>query len=102
IHAVGPVWRGGEEGEAEQLASAFSTSLAVARDNNCRSIALPALSTGVYGYPWEQAAEITLSAAIDFLQREGVPELVRFVLYPAPLYHVFEETLYRLIRAASE
>jgi len=60
IHAVGPVWRGGDADEAELLAAAYRNSLSLAREHGVRSIAFPAISTGVYGFPREQAARIAL------------------------------------------
>ena len=68
IHAVGPVWSGGKRGEAELLAGAYRRSLELAVENGCRSIALPALSTGAYRYPMDQAARVALATAIDFLR----------------------------------
>lgn len=62
VHAVGPVWRGGDAGEAALLARCYRTSLALAADAGARSIAFPAISTGVYGYPKEAAAEVALAA----------------------------------------
>lgn len=76
IHAVGPVWRGGAHGEPDLLASAHRRALEVAQGLGCRTVALPALSTGIYGYPVEQAAPIAVAAA------EAVEELfdeIRFV-----------------------
>ncbi|MFT4050224.1 MAG: macro domain-containing protein [Solirubrobacterales bacterium] len=63
IHAVGPVWRGGEDGEAETLASAYENSIRLAAELGCRSIVLPALSTGIFGYPLELAAPVAVDAA---------------------------------------
>jgi len=96
IHAVGPVWSGGNQGEAEQLAGAVRRSLELAVEHDCRSIALPALSTGAYRYPMDQAARVSLSTAIDFLKEHGKPELVRFVLFDAGAYGVFAAALEEL------
>ena len=76
IHAVGPVWRGGTSGEPEQLASAYRSSLALAAEHRLRSIAFPAISTGIYGYPLDLATDI----AVVTVRREG-PRL-------PPLEHV--------------
>lgn len=69
IHAVGPVWSGGERGEDELLASAYRRSLEVAAELDCRAIAFPALSTGVYGYPAERAAPVAVAAARELEDR---------------------------------
>ncbi len=86
IHAVGPVWKGGGAREAELLASAYRRSFELALETGCRSIALPALSTGAYGYPMDQAARIALTTAVEFLQTHGQPQRVRFVLFDAGAY----------------
>ena len=97
IHAVGPVWHGGDRGEPELLAGAFRRSLELAAESDCRSIAFPALSTGVYGYPMDRAARVALSTAIDFLKQHSRPELVRFVLFDAGAYGAFAAALEELI-----
>lgn len=68
IHTVGPVWYGGNQGEPELLRNAYENSLAIAREKQLKSIAFPAISTGVFGYPKEEAAEIAVSTALEFLR----------------------------------
>ena len=81
IHTVGPVWRGGEEGEDELLADAYTNSLKVAVLNKLRTIAFPSISTGAYGYPVEKASRVAIKAVKRFLKAEdGLDELV-FVLF---------------------
>ncbi|HVU87596.1 MAG TPA: macro domain-containing protein [Pirellulales bacterium] len=92
-HAVGPVWRGGTAGEAELLAGAVRRCLELAVENDCRSVALPAISTGVYGYPLADAARVSLSTVIEFQRDAARPELVRFVLFGDDAMRVFAETL---------
>jgi O-acetyl-ADP-ribose deacetylase (regulator of RNase III) len=92
-HAVGPVWGGGHKGEPELLASAYRRCLELAVEHNCDSIAFPAISTGVYGYPVDLAAETSLGVARDFLLKAGRPSLVRFVLFDAGTYGAFARVL---------
>jgi O-acetyl-ADP-ribose deacetylase (regulator of RNase III) len=96
IHAVGPVWQGGDQGEPEMLASAHRRSLELAVENGCGGIAFPALSTGAYGYPLEKAARVALQTVIDFLNERGRPDLVRFVLFDEPAYEAFAAALEEL------
>jgi O-acetyl-ADP-ribose deacetylase (regulator of RNase III) len=87
IHTVGPVWRGGAHGEAELLASCHRRSVEIARGLGCRTIAFPAISTGIYGYPIAEAAEIAVGAI-----REAIAppvDLVRFVLFNDDAYVAF-------------
>jgi O-acetyl-ADP-ribose deacetylase (regulator of RNase III) len=82
IHAVGPVWRGGGQGEAGLLASAYRASLELAAQHGLRTVAFPSISTGAYGYPVEQAARVALRAVADALASLPIEE-VRFVLFSA-------------------
>jgi O-acetyl-ADP-ribose deacetylase (regulator of RNase III) len=91
IHTVGPVWRGGDEDEAELLASCHRRALELAAELGCSSVAFPAISTGVYGYPVELAAPIAIAAARE-AQRPPV-ELIRFVLFSEDHRDVFERAL---------
>lgn len=101
IHAVGPVWHGGHQGEPDLLSAAYRQSLQLAMENGCRSVALPALSTGAYGYPMDEAARIAVSTAIDWLQSNRQPELVRFVLFGEGAYGAFAAALERLTSPGS-
>ena len=93
FHAVGPVWRGGMRGEPELLSAAYEACLELATERNCRSIAFPAISTGVYGYPIDLAAERSLRTIRDFLVLRKTPELVRVVLFDSGAYSAFQRAL---------
>lgn len=95
IHAVGPIWRGGQQGEAEQLAGAYHESLRLALEHGCASVAFPAISTGVYGYPIEKAAPVILTTLKDALRTHPHLE-VRLVLYDRGTLGLFERALERL------
>ena len=70
IHTVGPVWHSGHKGEAEVLASCYRRVLEIARENNLRTVAFPSISTGVYGYPFEQAAAIAVATVNEVIDAE--------------------------------
>jgi O-acetyl-ADP-ribose deacetylase (regulator of RNase III) len=98
IHAVGPVWRGGNVGEEQLLASAYRRSLELAAEHACRSVALPALSTGAYRYPLDAAARVAINTASDILVQlapDSPLRLVRFVLFSADALDAFERALDR-------
>jgi O-acetyl-ADP-ribose deacetylase len=79
IHAVGPIWRGGSEGEAELLASCHRRAIQLAAEHGCASVAFPAISTGVYGYPVELAAPVAIAATREALAAHPEVHLARFV-----------------------
>ncbi len=81
IHAVGPRWKGGDRGEAEQLASCYRSALRLAREHGCRTVAFPAISTGVYGYPLDDATRIAVTTVRDELAKAPGIEEVRFVTF---------------------
>lgn len=97
IHTVGPVYRDGRRGEAQLLASAYASSLEIAADQHLASIAFPSISTGAYGYPFEEAARIALGTILDFIQAHDGPRLVRMVLYDRPALGVHERVLRSLL-----
>lgn len=93
FHAVGPIWGGGGKGEPEQLASAYRTCLDLSHQHKCESVAFPAISTGVYGYPMDKAAETALGVVREFLTEHQQPRLVRFVLFGAGAFGAFSRVL---------
>ena len=91
IHAVGPVWRGGDAGEAESLASAYRSSLDLAVQEGCRTVAFPSISTGIYGYPVELAAGVALHAVDAWLaEHPDALDSVTFVLFSNDSLEAFE------------
>ncbi|MBN2224547.1 MAG: O-acetyl-ADP-ribose deacetylase [Deltaproteobacteria bacterium] len=93
IHAVGPIYRGGTQGEEKLLASAYRKSLELAAVKGIHSISFPSISTGAYNYPIRQAARIALATAVDYLTEHSQIELVRFVLFGAVDLEVYEAAL---------
>lgn len=77
IHAVGPVWRGGDAGERDSLASAYASAIRIAGDSRLRSIAFPAISTGIFGYPLAAATDVAVAVVRDALA--GAPSIERVV-----------------------
>lgn len=98
IHAVGPVYRDGKHGEPEQLASCYRTALRLAQEKGAKTLTFPAISTGVYGYPLEEAAEIAVSTVIEGLQSAAskVDQAV-FVLFGKPAYEAHQKAAEKLL-----
>jgi O-acetyl-ADP-ribose deacetylase len=97
IHTVGPVYRDGRHGEAELLASAYESSLDLARGAGLRSVSFPSISTGAYGYPINDAARIALRTVRDYLETRPGIELVRFVLFGRNDYEVYSAALREIV-----
>ncbi|MDR1270335.1 MAG: O-acetyl-ADP-ribose deacetylase [Planctomycetaceae bacterium] len=98
FHAVGPRWNNGTNGEPEKLHSAYKTCLELAVKHQCKSIAFPSISTGVYGYPIDQAAKIAIQTVIDFLNNKETEtkftlQLVRFCLFSENDLNVYADIL---------
>ncbi len=98
IHTVGPIWRGGNQGESDLLAQAYENSLQLAVSNGLRTIAFPALSTGAYGYPIEKASHIALRAVKEFLEKEDRLDEIVFVLFSEADLQVYSATAAEIFR----
>ena len=98
IHTVGPVWYGGNRGEAELLKCAYQESLKVAKENRLASVSFPSISTGAYGYPVNQAAKLALETVISFLRESdtSVKEVV-FVLFDSRTFEAYASALKEII-----
>ena len=93
IHAVGPIWHGGSRNEAETLAGAYRASIALAAENGVRVLALPSISTGVYGYPVDQAATVALGVAREMLLGGSTVAVLRWVLFSAADLQTYDRAL---------
>ena len=91
IHTVGPIWRGGGEGEANLLAQAYRSCLELASSKSIKSIAFPSISTGAYGYPIAEASRVALKAVKEFLEEKPVFDEVVLVLFSKDALKVYEE-----------
>jgi O-acetyl-ADP-ribose deacetylase (regulator of RNase III) len=94
FHAVGPVYRGGDHGEAELLASCYRTCLKLADERAVQSISFPSISTGVYGYPAEEAAVVAIGTVLEYLKSDpGSVREATFVLFDVTTYRAYERAL---------
>ncbi|QEX25007.1 RNase III inhibitor [Hypericibacter adhaerens] len=93
IHAVGPVWQGGGQGEPDKLAGAYRAAMRIAADRGCRSIAFPAISTGIYGYPLAPATRIAVATVREELERPGAPGRVVFACFGPEAIAAYRQAL---------
>jgi O-acetyl-ADP-ribose deacetylase len=98
VHAVGPIYRDGASGEAEMLASCYREALRLAGEAGARTVTMPSISTGVYGYPMAEAAAVALAAVADFLRAPDCPiERATFVLFGREAFDIHAEAARRLL-----
>lgn len=98
IHTVGPIWRGGGEGEPELLADAYRNSLELAVSKGLRTISFPSISTGAFGYPIEMASQIALSTTKDFLKKVDDIDMVIFVLFSKTDFEVYQRVAREILK----
>lgn len=94
IHTVGPIWNGGKENEEQLLSNAYRNSLQIAIDNNIETISFPNISTGVYNFPKEKAANIALSTVIDYLKPDHTIKDVIFVCFDKENFDIYQSLLH--------
>ncbi len=100
IHTVGPVWNGGKRGEPELLGSCYRESLKLAAGHGLRTIAFPAISCGVYGYPLEQAVRIAVRESAAFISENALPDKVIFACFDGVALKAYENEIRRIASAA--
>lgn len=102
IHSVGPIWRGGDHGEEQLLAACYRTSLELAIEHGARSVAFPAISCGVYGFPIERACDIATREVASFLESDSSIERVFMVAFDPTIRVALESALDRLERSGDD
>ena len=93
IHTVGPVWKGGNDNEPALLGSCYRNSLRIAANMKLRTVAIPNISTGIYGYPKDKAAGIAIAAVSEFLENNKEIEKVIFSVFDAENYEIYKQKL---------
>lgn len=101
IHTVGPIWNGGKDKEQEKLANCYKNSLKLAVENNCKTIAFPNISTGIYGYPKKEAAQVSVQTVHKFLQSNPGIEEVVFVCFDDENHQLVLEEINKLKDASA-
>jgi len=101
VHTVGPVWASRHE-DPEMLSACYNNSLTIADKHNIRSISFPAISTGAFGYPLEEGAEIAVKAVSEVIENLSSVKLIQFVLFDDKAYNIFEEKLKNLEEKENE
>lgn len=97
IHTVGPVWKGGNNREAEKLSSCYEKSLELALQNNCATVAFPNISTGVYGFPKDKAAGIAVNTVAEFFEKHNQPFKAIFVCFDDENYSLIESEIKKIL-----
>ncbi|MDJ0724513.1 MAG: O-acetyl-ADP-ribose deacetylase [Prochloraceae cyanobacterium] len=97
IHTVGPVWKGGKQGEDYLLASCYRRSLEIAAENQIKSIAFPAISTGVYRYPIAAATKISVTEVKKYLENENTIESAIFVCFSPEIYDCYQKSIEEIL-----
>ena len=93
IHTVGPVWKGGGSGETEKLAGCYRSSLEQAKQHDCNTVAIPNISTGVYHFPKQLAAEIAIRETRNFLASHDIPQTVTFVCFDQENFNIYRDLM---------
>lgn len=102
IHTVGPIYRGGNSGEPQLLANAYKNSMKLALQNKIRTIAFPSISTGIYSYPLEEAAEIAIKTVNDFyMEHQNEFDCIRFVLFDSRTKQAYDNAIDRIILSST-
>lgn len=102
IHTVGPIYRGGNSGEPQLLANAYKNSMKLTLQNKIRTIAFPSISTGIYSYPLEEAAEIAIKTVNDFyLEHQNEFDCIRFVLFDSRTKQAYDNAIDRIILSST-
>lgn len=96
IHTVGPIYHGGNKGEANLLQNAYKNSLKLAQEKKLQSISFPAISCGVYGYPIDEAARLAIKTCIEFASENKGIKLIRHILFSRKIYDIFSAELKRI------